>query len=140
MFHLYTHKARRAICFARYEAGKVGSRQIESGHLLLGLIREETEKMYRFMGQLVSPESIRKEIDGEVTLRRRRSTAVDIPLSPECRKILRHAEEEALQSNHSRVDSEHLLLGILREEGSLAAQIVKKQRAAAQPKNQEKGD
>ena len=52
------------------------------------------------------------------------STSIDLPLSDECKRILAYAAEEAERLNHRHIGTEHLLLGILREEKCLAAKIL----------------
>jgi len=122
MFERYTERARRVIFFARYEASQFGSETIETEHLLLGLVREDN-----FCEAVagVKPESIRKEIERRVTVHEKIPTSIDLPLSNECRRILSHAAEEAARMHHGYIGTEHLLLGILREERSLAAEILR---------------
>ena len=116
MFERYTERARRVIFFARYEASQFGSTTIETEHLLLGLIREDKNLTNRFLRNHSSIESIRKEIEGRTTIREKVSTSIDLPLSNECKRILAYAAEEAERLNHRHIGTEHLLLGILREE------------------------
>ena len=116
MFERYTEKARRVIFFARYEASQYGSPYIETEHLLLGLMREDKALANRFLRQQGSIESIRKEIEARITIRERISTSVEVPLSAECKRILNMSAEEAERLGHKHVGTEHLLLGILREE------------------------
>ncbi len=124
MFERYTERARRVIFFARYEASQFGSTTIETEHLLLGLIREDKNLTNRFLRNSSSIESIRKEIEGRTTIREKVSTSIDLPLSNECKRILAYAAEEAERLNHRHIGTEHLLLGILREEKSVAAEIL----------------
>src|SRR5213083_3053621 len=124
MFERYTERARRVIFFARYEASQFGSTTIETEHLLLGLIREDKNLTNRFLRNHSSIESIRKEIEGRTTIREKVSTSIDLPLSNECKRILAYAAEEAERLNHRHIGTEHLLLGILREEKCLAAEIL----------------
>src|SRR5213083_2210825 len=125
MFERYTERARRVIFFARYEASQFGSTTIETEHLLLGLIREDKNLTNRFLRNHSSIESIRKEIEGRTTIREKVSTSIDIPLSNECKRILAYAAEEAERLKHRFIGTEHLLLGMLREEQSLASQILR---------------
>src|SRR5213075_1285191 len=125
MFERYTERARRGIFFARYEASQFGSTTIETEHLLLGLIREDKNLTNRFLRNSSSIESIRKEIEGRTTIREKVSTSIDLPLSNECKRILAYAAEEAEILNHRHVGTEHLLLGILREENCIAAEILR---------------
>ena len=124
MFERYTEKARRVIFFARYEASRFGSPYIETEHLLLGLLREDTAIINRFLRSPASVEFIRKQIKGHTTIREKLSTAVDLPLSNECNRVLAYAAEEAERLSHKHVGTEHLLLGLLREEKCFAAEIL----------------
>jgi ATP-dependent Clp protease ATP-binding subunit ClpC len=124
MFERYTEKARRVIFFARYEASQYGSPYIETEHLLLGLLREDKALANRFLRPHGSIESIRREIEARITIRERISTSVEVPLSQECKRILNFATEEAERLSHKHVGTEHLLLGILREDKCFAAEIL----------------
>ncbi len=124
MFERYTEKARRVIFFARYEATQYGSPYIETEHLLLGLLREDKALANRFLRAHGSIESIRKEIEQRITIRERISTSVEVPLSQECHRILKYAAEEADRLNHKHVGTEHLLLGILREEKCFGSELL----------------
>src|SRR6476646_3315382 len=122
MFERYTEKARRVIFFARYESSQFGSAYIETEHLLLGLVREDKALTSRFLRSQV--DSIRKQIEGHTVVREKTSTSVDLPLSNESKRVLVYAGEEAERLGHKHIGTEHLLLGLLREEGSFAAQIL----------------
>ena len=125
MFERYTERARRVLFFARYEASQLGSISIETEHLLLGLIREGKGLTSRiFQRSHLSLESIRKEIEGRTVFREKVSTSVEIPFSQETKRVLQHAAEEAERLMHNYIGTEHLLLGILREEQSVAATIL----------------
>ena len=123
MFELYTEKARRVIFFARYEASQFGSPYIETEHLLLGLLREDKALADRFL-RSHTVESIRKQIEERTTIRGNVSTSVDLPLSHECMRVLAYGAEEAKLLNHKHIGTEHVLLGLLREEKCLAAEIL----------------
>ena len=125
MFERYTEKARRVIFFARYEASQFGSPYIETEHLLLGLLREDKALTNRFLRSHASIESIRKQIEGHTTIREKVSTSVDLPLSHECKRVLAYAAEEAERLSHKHIGTEHLLLGLLREEKCFAAEILR---------------
>ncbi len=125
MFERYTERARRVLFFARYEASQLGSVSIETEHLLLGLIREGKGLTSRiFQRSHLSLESIRKEVEGRTVFREKVSTSVEIPFSGETKRVLQYAAEEADRLLHSYIGTEHLLLGILREERSVAASIL----------------
>ena len=125
MFERYTERARRVLFFARYEATQLGSTSIETEHLLLGLIREGKGLTSRiFARSHLSLESIRKEIEGRTVFKEKVSTSVDIPFSAETKHVLQFAAEEADRLLHTYIGTEHLLLGILREDRSVAASIL----------------
>jgi ATP-dependent Clp protease ATP-binding subunit ClpC len=125
MFERYTEKARRVIFFARYEASQFGAPAIEPEHLLLGLMREDKTLTGRFFPRAqVSIESIRKEIEGRTLLREKISTSVELPLAPETKRVLAYAHEESDRLQHRHIGTEHLLLGLLREDRSMAAEIL----------------
>src|SRR3979490_3611592 len=97
---------------------------METEHLRLGLMREDKALANRFLRSHGSIESIRKEIESRITIRERISTSVEVPLSQEAHRVLNFAPEEAERLGHKHVGTEHLLLGILREEKCFGAEIL----------------
>ncbi len=125
MFERYTEKARRVIFFARYEASQLGSRSIETEHILLGLLREDKALAGRFFPRAQATlDSIRKEVEGRTQKREKVSTSVELPLSDQSKRVLTHASEEADRLLNNYIGTEHILLGLLRAEDSLAADIL----------------
>jgi ATP-dependent Clp protease ATP-binding subunit ClpC len=125
MFERYTEKARRVIFFARYEASQFGASQIEAEHILLGLIREDKNLTSRFFHRShANVESIRKEIESRSIRHERISSQIDLPLSGEAKHVLAFAAEESERLGNRHIGTEHLLLGLLREENSVAAEIL----------------
>jgi ATP-dependent Clp protease ATP-binding subunit ClpC len=124
MFEKYTEKARRVIFFARYEASQFGSPYIETEHLLLGLVREDKALTNRFLRGHAEVEAIHKQIEDHTIVREKVSTSVDLPLSNEGKRVLGYAAEEAERLSHNHIGTEHLLLGLLREDKCFAAQIL----------------
>src|SRR5262249_19189373 len=127
MFERYTENARRTIFFGRYAASQFGSAYIETEHLLLGLLREDKALANRFLRSHAAVESIRKQIEGHTAPGEKLSTSVDLPLSQDCKLVLAYGAEEAERLNHKHIDTEHLLLGLLREEKGFAAQLLHEQ-------------
>ena len=123
MFERYTEGARRAIFFARYEASKYGSPFIETEHLLLGLLRGDRSLAKRFLSE-TNVRAIRIEIEKQITPRERIPTSIEVPLSPDCKKALVLAAESSEKLRHHHVAPEHMLVGILRVEKSVAAHIL----------------
>jgi ATP-dependent Clp protease ATP-binding subunit ClpC len=125
VFEKFNEKARRALFFARYEASKLGSRVIESEHILLGILREGEESVVELFRRFhVKPDDVRREIEGERVFVERISSTAELPLSEESKKILAYAAHEAESMLHPAVGSEHLLVGVLRVEGCLAMRVL----------------
>jgi internalin A len=125
MFERYTENARRVIFFARYEASQFGAPAIEPEHLLLGVLREDKRLRRMFLpGLQDSIEAMRKEIERRTLLQEKISTAVELPLAPETKRVLAYAHEESDRLQHRHIGTEHLLLGLLREDRSMAAEIL----------------
>jgi ATP-dependent Clp protease ATP-binding subunit ClpA len=124
MFERYTEKARRVIFFARYEASQYGSRNIDTEHLLLGLMRESRLLMQQLLGPIADENQIRAEIEKFIKKGKRFATSVEVPLSDEAKRVLTLAAEEATKLENRFVGPEHLLLGLLRVDRSRAARIL----------------
>jgi ATP-dependent Clp protease ATP-binding subunit ClpA len=124
MFERYTERARRVIFFARFEASQFGSMTIESEHLLLGLLREDSN-MSRHLQQPVPAKDIKELAEARLVRRGKISTSIDLPLSAESQHILQYAAKEAEGLDHRHIGTEHLLLGMLREDTCGAAQVLK---------------
>ncbi|MEW6361540.1 MAG: ATP-dependent Clp protease ATP-binding subunit [Acidobacteriota bacterium] len=126
MFERYTERSRRVIFFARYEALQYGSPQIAPEHILLGLLREDKTLPSRFFPSRhnLSSEMLRRQIEERIAVRDRIPQSAELYLSAEAKKALFYANEEsrALKSRH--IGPEHILLGILREENSIAADVL----------------
>jgi ATP-dependent Clp protease ATP-binding subunit ClpC len=126
MFERYTESARRTLFFARYEASVLGATSIEPEHVLLGVTRESkgvTAKV--FSAVRLTAEHVRAEVERRAVVRENIPTSVEMPFSEQTKRVLQFTVEEADRFRHSYIAPEHLLLGLLREEGSLAASILK---------------
>jgi ATP-dependent Clp protease ATP-binding subunit ClpC len=121
MFERFTEMSRRVIFFARYEASNYGSRYIGTEHLLLGLLRVDRSLATWFPG---GHNEIRFEIESRITKAERFSTAVEVPLSDECSKVLKMAADASERLGRHVVEPVHILMGILQVEESLAAEIL----------------
>jgi ClpA/ClpB-like protein len=124
MFERFTEKARRVVFFARYEAGNYGSRCIETEHLLLGLLREDSYLVKRIAGELNAGPAIRAEIEKRIVRGEPFRNEVEVPLSAQSKTVLNLAKETAEKLGHRWIDTEHLLIGLLGVEVSMAAQIL----------------
>jgi len=126
MFERYTEKARRVIFFARYEASNYGSKTIAPEHLLLGLVREDKTLANRFFTARSSfnADLIRQEIESRSVRREKLPQTMELALTPETKRVLIFAFEESDRLQNRYIGTEHLLLGLLREERSMAAEIL----------------
>jgi ATP-dependent Clp protease ATP-binding subunit ClpC len=125
VFERFTERARRVLFFSRYEASQLGSVSIETEHLLLGLIREGKGVTRRIFAQAnVDLETLRKEAESAAVFKEKVSTSVEIPFSGEVTRVLTYTAQEADRLEHSYIGTEHLLLGLLREESSKAGVIL----------------
>ena len=122
MFELYTEKARRTIFFARYEASQLGSPDIETEHLLLGVLRED--KRLRHLLPRQDFGAIHQKVEALSPKRERVSTSIDLPLSHGSKRVLGYAAQEAERLTHKHIGTEHLFLGLMREEEGMAAAIL----------------
>lgn len=142
MFERYTEKARRVIFFARYEASGYGSPYIETEHLLLGLLREDPGLALRIFSTRadgsakLSIDSIRHKISNRGTLGEKLPASVDLPLSNEAKRVLAYGAEEAERLSNRHIGTEHLLLGLLREKASFAAQLLNEEGVTLEPARQ----
>src|SRR5271165_4241146 len=125
MFERFTEKARRVIFFARYEASAYGSATIETGHLLLGLLREDAALATLVLRNRTFSEQIREEIEKRIERHEQIQSNVEIPLTKESKRVLTLTAEEAERLGHRDIDTAHLLLGLLRVEEGLAAQVLR---------------
>jgi uncharacterized protein YbbC (DUF1343 family) len=125
MFERYTEQARRVIFFARYEASQYGAPAIEPEHLLLGIVREDAPLLGHFVASdQLAVEGIRTRIERHTIQGDRIPTSVELPLAPESKRILHLAHEESDRMKERHIGTEHLLLGLMREENSLASRVL----------------
>lgn len=126
MFERYSERSRRVIFFARYEALQYGSPVIAPEHILLGLMREDKTIAARFFPfrNALSVDAIRKDVEERIVLRDRIPQSAELHLAPVTKRILFYANEESRQLKNRHVGPEHLLLGLVREEKSVAAEIL----------------
>jgi ATP-dependent Clp protease ATP-binding subunit ClpC len=124
MFERYTESARQAIFVARYEASQSGSGYIETEHLLLGILRTDGRLAMRLLKAPEKIDSIREQIENQVTRHEKISGSVDLPLSHECKRALAYGAEEAERLHHKHIATAHLFLGLLREKECAASKIM----------------
>jgi len=130
VFEKFTEKARRVMFFARYEASQFGAASIQSGHLLLGLLRESEKTSIMLLERLgVKTSILRERLIAVLTPMGRNitpgSTSVDIPMEDEVKRILQHASLYSAKLRAKYVGAEHLLLGMLHEDIGQAGRLLK---------------
>ncbi len=126
MFERYTERSRRVIFFARYEALQYGSQVIAPEHILLGLMREDKNLSARFFPfrHALTVDTIRRDVEERIVLKERIPQSSELHLSAITKRILFYANEESRQLKNRHIGPEHLLLGLVREEKSIAAEIL----------------
>jgi ATP-dependent Clp protease ATP-binding subunit ClpA len=124
MFERYSEKARRVIFFARYDASRLRSDCIETEHLLLGVMREDPKMVQWLLDKEVTAEAFLAAIQANARVPETTQTNADLPLSNECKRVLAYTSEEAQRLNQRLIGTEHLLLGLMREKGSVAERLL----------------
>ena len=125
MFEIYTEKAKRVIFFARLEAGEMGAAQIGAEHLLLGLIRQDQPLLERLAGGPLQIEAVRQEISDHAGSPEVIPSHTDMPLNTSAKLALESTAEESQRLKHRHIGTEHMLVGLLLEEASWAAQFLR---------------
>jgi uncharacterized protein (TIGR03435 family) len=125
MFNRFTQRALRVLFYARSEVSQLGSSAVEPEHILLGLLDEDKGLGSRILARTgVALDDFRSDIVRHLTAREKVPESDEIPFSASCERALQYAPEEADRLLHSYVGTEHLLLGLLREESSVAAEVL----------------
>ncbi|MCX7927680.1 MAG: ATP-dependent Clp protease ATP-binding subunit [Candidatus Omnitrophica bacterium] len=125
MFNRFTERARKVIILAKEEAKRFNHDYIGTEHILLGLIREGEGVAATVLEKMgVSLENIRIEIEKLVQPGPATQIIGDLPFTPRAKKALELAAEEARALGHNYIGTEHLLLGLIREEEGVASQIL----------------
>jgi uncharacterized protein (TIGR03435 family) len=125
MFERYTERARRALFFARYEAFQRGSPDIETEHLLLALFRDEQSVTTRVFARAgLTLDEIRRQVDARTARHAPLSESSEVPFSEDTKRVLHFAAQEADRLLHNHIGTEHLLLGLFREERCTGASIL----------------
>ncbi len=124
MFERFTERARQVVVLAQEEARTLKHNYIGTEHILLGLLREEEGLAARVLESLdITTERVRAQVvrivgSGEEV------TSGQIPFTPRAKKVLELALREALSLGHNYIGTEHILLGLVRENEGVAARIL----------------
>jgi ATP-dependent Clp protease ATP-binding subunit ClpC len=126
MFERFTERARRVIILARGEAEKYQHEYLGTEHLLLGIVREGTGTAISVLQALeFSPKQLEAELISRMPPTENVLTLGEIPFSPQAKKVLELSVEEARLLGQNYIGTEHLLLGLIKEDSGIAAQVLK---------------
>lgn len=125
MFEKFTERARKVMGLARQEAQRLESEFIGTEHILLGLIQEGSGVASKVLKNMnVDLKRIRQEIERLLTTGSATAQIGQLPFSPRAKRVLELAKEIADEMGHDMVGTEHLLLGLLKENEGIAAQVL----------------
>src|SRR3984957_10855686 len=125
MYERFTDRARKVMQLANQEAQRLNHEYIGTEHILLGLVKEGSGVAANVLKNLdVDLRKIRLEVEKLVQLGPDMVTLGKLPQTPRSKKVIEYAMEEARNLNHNYVGTEHLLLGLLREQEGVAAQVL----------------
>ncbi|OGG03264.1 MAG: NDP-hexose 4-ketoreductase [Candidatus Glassbacteria bacterium RIFCSPLOWO2_12_FULL_58_11] len=125
MNNKFTERVRKVLSLARDEAGRLHHDYIGSEHILLGLIREGEGVAAAVLNQIgLDLETIRIKVEEMVKPGGSTLTIGDVPYTSVAKRVLEYAIEEARAMKHSYVGTEHLLLGLLREDSGMACKVL----------------
>ena len=121
----FTERVRTCLAMAREEAARLHHEYVGTEHILLGVIREGEGVASAVLANLdADVGAIRQKIEETVKTGKALGAGPDLPYTSRAKKVLELAMSEARQMSHSYVGTEHLLLGLLREEKGIAAQVL----------------
>ena len=125
MFERFTDRARKVMALANQEAQRFNHEYIGTEHVLLGLVKEGSGVGANVLKNLdVDLRKVRMEVEKLVKSGPDMVTMGKLPQTPRAKKVIEYAIEEARSLNHNYVGTEHLLLGLLREQDGVAAQVL----------------
>ena len=124
MFERFTDRARRVVVLAQEEARMLNHNYIGTEHILLGLIHEGEGVAAKALESLgIALEGVRQQVE-EIIGQGQQAPSGHIPFTPRAKKVLELSLREAIRLKQNFIAPEHIMLGVLRENGGLAAQIL----------------
>jgi ATP-dependent Clp protease ATP-binding subunit ClpC len=124
VFERFSERARQVVVLAQDEARALKHNYIGTEHLLLGLLREEEGVAARVLESLdITVEEVRTQVE-RVVGRGDEVASGQIPFTPRAKRVLELALKEALALGHNHIGTEHVLLGVAREDKGVAARIL----------------
>jgi ATP-dependent Clp protease ATP-binding subunit ClpC len=125
MYERFTDRARKVMQLANQEAQRFNHEYIGTEHILLGLVKEGSGVAANVLKNLdVDLRKIRLEVEKLVQSGPEMVTMGKLPQTPRAKKVIEYSMEEARNLNHNYVGTEHILLGLLREQEGVAAQVL----------------
>ena len=125
MFERFTERARKVIILAREESARLRHDQLGTEHILLGIIREGGGVAVAVLQRLGVPlTELKLELEERIIKGEKKLTVGEIPFTPRAKRVLELSIEEANLMGHNYIGTEHILLGLIREEESIAASIL----------------
>ena len=125
MFERFTDRARKVMQLANQEAQRFNHEYIGTEHILLGLVKEGSGVAANVLKNLdIDLRKVRTEVEKLVQAGPEMVTIGKLPQTPRAKKVIDYSIEEARNLNHNYVGTEHLLLGLLREQEGVAAQVL----------------
>ncbi|MBU6208919.1 MAG: NDP-hexose 4-ketoreductase, partial [Planctomycetes bacterium] len=125
MYERLTDRARKVMALANQEAQRFNHEYIGTEHILLGLVKEGSGVGANVLKNLgIDLRKVRLEVEKLVKSGPEMVTMGKLPQTPRAKKVVEYAIEEARNLNHNYVGTEHLLLGLLREQDGVAAQVL----------------
>jgi ATP-dependent Clp protease ATP-binding subunit ClpC len=125
MFDKFTDRARKVIALARQEAERLRNDYIGTEHVLIGLIKEGSGVASNILENLnINPDKVLQEIEKIAQPGTNMVTMGQLPFTPRTKKMLEYSLEEMRNLGHNYIGTEHLLLGLIRENDSEAAQVM----------------
>jgi ATP-dependent Clp protease ATP-binding subunit ClpC len=126
MFEKFTERGRKIIIYAKEEAERRNNDYLGTEHLLLAILREEDSVPITILKKMgLSIDEIRFEVERNLPVGSNLLTFGDIPFTPRAKKVLELSIEEARLLGHNYIGSEHLLLGLIREDEGIAGRILR---------------
>ncbi len=122
----FSQRARQVLMLAQEEAERMQHDIVGTEHLLFGLLREEDGVAGRALRGLGLEELRVRELIGQMTRAKPRAANGSLELSPDIKKVLEQAVDEAHRRGDNGIDTEHLLLGLVGQADSAAIDILKK--------------
>ncbi len=126
MFEKFTERGRKVIIYAKEEAENRQNDYLGTEHLLLAVLKEDDGLPIAILKRIgITPEEIRLEVERNLPQGTNLMTFGDIPFTPRAKKVLELAVEEARLLGHSYIGSEHIFLGLIREEEGIGGKILR---------------